>query len=58
VVALVEDRDHAASAIRRFLEDDTYREDAAARGIARVIAGHTYAQRVHEVCSAVGLSAA
>ena len=57
VVAIATDRDHATSAIRRLLEDDTHREDVAARGIARVIAGHTYAQRVHEVCSAVGLGA-
>ena len=55
VVALASDRDQAAFAIRRFLDDEAYRTANAARGIERVAAGHTYAHRVREVCTTVGL---
>jgi hypothetical protein len=57
VVTLAGDRDAASFAIRRLLEDDTYRNAIAARGIERVAAGHTYAHRLREVCAAVGLQA-
>lgn len=56
VVAIAGERDEAAAAIRRFLEDDAHRAAAARRGIERVAAAHTYAHRVREVCAAVGLA--
>jgi len=55
IVAIASDRTQAASAIRRFLDDDAHRERVAKRGIERVAAGHTYAHRMREVCTAVGL---
>jgi len=56
VVTLAGDRDAASFAIRRLLDDDSYRTALAMRGIERVAAGHTYAHRLREVCSAVGLT--
>lgn len=55
VVAIASDRAQAGFAIRRFLEDDPYRVAIASRGIERVAAAHTYAHRLREVCTAVGL---
>lgn len=55
VVAVVGDREAAAAAIRRLLEDEPHRAATAARGIERVLDGHTYQHRIAEVCAAVGL---
>lgn len=55
VVAEVSNRAQAAAAIRRFLDDDAYREATARRGIELIAAAHTYAHRLREVCDAVGL---
>ncbi len=55
VVAMVGDRAEAMVAIRRLLDDDPYREAIAARGIERIAAGHTYAHRMREICTAVGV---
>jgi hypothetical protein len=55
VVAQVDGADAARAAIRRFLEDDAHREATAARGLERVLAGHTYEHRLRQVCAAIGL---
>lgn len=56
VVAIASSRPEAAAAIRRFLDDEAHFEATARRGLERVLAGHTYAHRVREVCAAVGLA--
>lgn len=54
-VAVTSTRQEAERAIRRFLEDEGHRLEAAARGIRRVFGRHTYEDRLREVCAAVGV---
>ena len=58
VVDVVERRDEAAAAIHRLLADEPARRARAARGRARVLAAHTYAHRVAQLCHAVGIASA
>ena len=55
IVQVVEDARGAQDAIRMLLEDDAHWAQISARGIRRVMAEHTYADRLVQIAGAAGI---